>query len=186
MSSVHSYLYLPSFIFFFTTRTFQQPHLLHIKERERERLMLVHRPTAGGNRGCQKDKAGGDRRSPCSTTTFAAPLPVEIEVTERTKPVEIGVHHVALPCPPPHCCSSSSPPSSWVRLAYSFFSFSFSCFSPPHTCPMSYLYSPLLLFSFSPSFKNIPMNPTLSLSLSLSLSLLDSRTFTSSLYDKKR
>ena len=37
MSSVHSYLYLPSFIFFFTSRTFQQPHLLHIRERERER-----------------------------------------------------------------------------------------------------------------------------------------------------
>ena len=79
----------PSFIFFFTSRTFQQPHLLHIKERERERLMLVHRPTAGGNRGCQKDKAGGDRRSPCSTTTSTAPPPLILLPT--TKLVQIGL-----------------------------------------------------------------------------------------------
>ena len=31
-----------------------------------------------------------------------------------------------------------------------FFLFSFSCFSPPRKCPVSYLYPPLLLFSFSP------------------------------------
>ena len=73
------------------------------------------------------------------------------------------------------------------------FHFFFSCFSPSHTCPVSYLYPPppLLLFSFSPLFKNIPASShslfSLSSSLSLSLSLsLDSRTFTSSLCDKKR
>ena len=36
------------------------------------------------------------------------------------------------------------------------FHFFFSCFSPPHTCPLSLF--PLLLFSFSPSFKNIPVS----------------------------
>ena len=81
----------PSFIFFFTSRTFQQPHLLHIRERERD----------------------------CYSS--AAPPPVEIEVAERTKQVEISVHHAALPRPPPHCCLSSSPPPGWVRSACSFF-----------------------------------------------------------------
>ena len=55
-------------------------------------------------------------------------------------------------------------------------------------CPIS-IPPPLLLFSFSPLFKNIPASShslfSLSSSLSLSLSL-DSRTFTSSLCDKKR
>ena len=63
----------PSFIFFFTLRTFQQPHLLHIRERERE--LLVCRPTVDGDRGCRKDKAGGDWHSPYNTTTSAAHPP---------------------------------------------------------------------------------------------------------------
>ena len=62
----------PSFIFLFTSRTFQQL-ICFTSERERERELLVRRPTAGGNRDRRKDK-----------------------------PVEIGVHHVALPRPPPH------------------------------------------------------------------------------------
>ena len=88
----------PSFIFFFTSRTFQQPHhLLHIREkRERER----------------------EEKYCCS---FTDSTPVEIEVTKRTKRVKIGVLHVALPRTPPHCCSSSSTPLSWVRSACSFF-----------------------------------------------------------------
>ena len=51
----------------------------------------------------------------------------------------------------------------------SFFSFSFSCFSPPHT--LSYLYPHLLLFSFSPSFKNIPAAALILFFFSLQLSL---------------
>ena len=43
--------------------------------------------------------------------------PAEIEFAERTKLVEISVHHAALPCPPPHRCLSSSLPPDWVRLA---------------------------------------------------------------------
>ena len=41
---------------------------------------------------------------------------------------------------------------------YPYISFFFSYFSPPHT--LSYLYPPppLILFSFSPSFKNIPVS----------------------------
>ena len=101
MSSVLS-LSPPSFIFFFTSRTFQQPHhLLHIREkRERER----------------------EEKDCCS---FTDSPPVEIEVTKRTKRVKIGVLHVALPRTPPHCRSSSSTPLSWVRSACSFFFFPF-------------------------------------------------------------
>ena len=58
-----------------------------------------------------KSKAGGDR---CTDQR-----PVEIEVTERTKPVEISVYHEALPHPPPHRRSSSFPPPDWVRSACS-------------------------------------------------------------------
>ena len=54
----------PSFIFLFTSRTFQQL-ICFTSERERER-------EAGGDRGRQKDKAGGDRRSPWGTTMSAA------------------------------------------------------------------------------------------------------------------
>ena len=56
------------------------------KERERERgerLLLVHRLTASGDRGHQKDKAGKDRRSPCSTTTYTAPLPLVLLHTTK-------------------------------------------------------------------------------------------------------
>ena len=91
----------PSFIFFFTSRTFQQTHLLHIKE-ERER----------------------EERDYCS---FAAPPLVEIEVAERTKLVEISVHHATLPCSLPHCRSSSSPSPGWVRSTCSLFFFLFAC-----------------------------------------------------------
>ena len=70
----------------------------------------------------------------------------------------------------------------FILFFLSFISFSsirliffYSCFSPPHTCPVSYLLSPtLLLFSFSPSFKNIlaSSHSLSSSSLSLSLSYL--------------
>ena len=53
----------PSFIFFFTSRTFQQL-ICFTLERERERGLLVRRPTVGGDRGHRKEKIGGDRRSP--------------------------------------------------------------------------------------------------------------------------
>ena len=88
-SAQESNLIPPSFIFFFTSRTFQQPHqLLHIAEkREREREREV------------KD-----------WYSSATPPLMEIEVAERTKPVEISVHHAALPRPPPHLRLSSSPP----------------------------------------------------------------------------
>ena len=74
-----------SFIFFFTSRTFQQL-ICFTSKRERER---------------EREREG------CS---FAAPPSREIEVAERTKPVEINVHHAALPRLLPYRCSSSSPP----------------------------------------------------------------------------
>ena len=37
----------------------------------------------------------------------------------------------------------------FIHTRFIYF-FSFSCFSPPRKCPVSYLYPPLLLFSFSP------------------------------------
>ena len=53
-----------SFIFLFHLKNIPSTHLLHMRERERERErergLLVRRPTAGGDRGRQKDKAGGD------------------------------------------------------------------------------------------------------------------------------
>ena len=72
-----------SFIFFFTSRTFQQLICFTSKrERERERGLLVRCPTVKGDRGCRKDKAGGDQRSPCSTTTSVAlPLLVLLPTT---------------------------------------------------------------------------------------------------------
>ena len=52
------------------------------RERERERGLLVRCPTVKGDRGCRKDKAGGDQRSPCSTTTSVAlPLLVLLPTT---------------------------------------------------------------------------------------------------------
>ena len=45
-------------------------HLLHIRERERER-------------GCRKDKAGGNWRSPCSSIMSAAPPPLVVLPTTR-------------------------------------------------------------------------------------------------------
>ena len=94
MCPLSSDLYPPSFIFFFSSRTFQQPHLLHIRERER----------AGSDR--QKDK--GD-----------APAPI----VHAALPNLIGVHHVALPHLLPHRHSSSSPPLDWVRSACSSYLF---------------------------------------------------------------
>ena len=55
--------------------------------------------------------------------------PAEIEVTERTKRVEIGVHHAALPRLSPQNHSSSSPPTNQVRWACSSFSLFFFFFS---------------------------------------------------------
>ena len=53
------------------------------------------RGQAGGDRGCRKDKS-----------------------------VEIGIHHAALPHPPPHChLSSSPPPGSDQRSFFFFFSY---------------------------------------------------------------
>ena len=54
--------------------------------------------------------------------------PAEIEVTERTKRVEIGVHHAALPRLSPQNHSSSSPPTNQVRWACSSFSLFFFFF----------------------------------------------------------
>ncbi|KAF3948548.1 hypothetical protein CMV_025472 [Castanea mollissima] len=39
------------------------------------------------------------------------------ERRKTARPVEIGVHHAALPRLPPHRRSSSSPPPGWVRSA---------------------------------------------------------------------
>ena len=73
----------PSFIFFFTSRTFQQ-HICYTSEkRERERGPLVRCPIAGGDRGRRKDKVVGDRRSPCGTTMSAAPSPLVLLPTTR-------------------------------------------------------------------------------------------------------
>ena len=47
-------------------------------------------------------------------------------------PMQIGVHHAALPRLPPHHRLSSSPPPGWVRSACSFFFFLFSFFF--HIC----------------------------------------------------
>ena len=93
----HTNVQTPFFYFLFHLKNIPVTHLLHIREREREGY------------------------------SSAAPPLVEIEVAERTKPVEIGVHHVTLPHLPPHCCSSSSLPPSWVRSTFFFF-FIFACF----------------------------------------------------------
>ena len=84
----------PFFYFLFHRKNIPTTHLLHIREREREGY------------------------------SSTAPPPVEIEVAERTKPVEIGIHHAALPRLLPHH-RSSSPPPSWVRSAFFFFLFFF-------------------------------------------------------------
>ena len=55
----------------------------HQRERERERVLLVRRPTASGDRGHRKDKAGGDRRSPYNVTTNAALPPLVLLPTTR-------------------------------------------------------------------------------------------------------
>ena len=84
VSSVHSYLYLPFLYFLFHLKNipataFTSHHREREREREsereRERVLLVCRPTAGGDRGRQKDKAGGDWHSPYNTTTSAAHPP---------------------------------------------------------------------------------------------------------------
>ena len=76
-------------------------------------------------------------------------------------------------------------------LIHTFHFFFFYFFSPPDTCPLSL--SPLLLFCFSSSFKNIPacshslfFSPALSFFLFFFSFLLDSRTFTSSLYKERK
>ena len=70
-------------------------------------------------------------------------------------------------------CSISQLGFFILYIIFPFFIFFFLFFSLPQTCPMSYLYPPppTLLFSFSPSFKNIPTNPALILSFFLQLSL---------------
>ena len=98
VSSVHSYLYPPFFYFLSHLKNIPaNTFTSHQRERERERDCCL----------------------------FAAPPLVEIEVAERTKLVEISVHHATLPCSLPHCRSSSSPSPSWVRLTCSFFFFFF-------------------------------------------------------------
>ena len=87
--------------------------------------------------------------------------------------------------------------SFFILFFLSFISFSsirliffYSCFSPPHTCPVSYLLSPtLLLFSFSPSFKNIlaSSHSLSSSSLSLSLSyLISEHSLALSMIEKRK
>ena len=103
------------FISFFSFSCFSPPHkcpvstpisippffyfLFHLKniptttftsyQRERERLLLVRCPTAGGDRGRRKDKAGGDQRSSCSTTTSAAPLLLVLLPTTRVGQISL-------------------------------------------------------------------------------------------------
>ena len=101
MCPLSSDLYPPSFIFFFSSRTFQQPHLLHIRE-ERKREG-EERKKAGSD--CQKDKAGGDRRSPCSTTTFAAPPSLVLLPTIRLGQIDLFFlffFHICLFCEKQH------------------------------------------------------------------------------------
>ena len=89
-TSVQSYLYLPFFYFLFHLKNIlvpATPHFVHI--RERERVLLVCRPTTGGVWGHRKDKAGGDRHSPCSTTTSVAPPSLVLLPT--TKLGQIGL-----------------------------------------------------------------------------------------------
>ena len=72
-------------------------------------------------------------------------------------------------------------------LSIHFIFYLFFFFSPPHTYPVSLF--PFLLFSFSLSFKNILVSfhsLFFSLAFSFFVFLLDSRTLTSSLCDKKR
>ena len=93
-----------------------QPHIyftvitshIHIREKRRKR----------------KENLKRRWRSRCTDRR-----PAKIEVAERIKPVEIGVHHAALSRLSPHRRSSSSPPLDWIRLACSsFFSFFFFFF----------------------------------------------------------
>ena len=76
-----SNLYPPFFYFLFHLKNIPATspftsHQRRERERERgERLLLVRRPITDGDRGRRKDKAGGDRRSPCSTTTSSARPP---------------------------------------------------------------------------------------------------------------
>ena len=80
-------------------------YLVHIREKRRER----------------KENLKRRWRSRCTDQR-----PAKIEVAERTKPVEISIHHAALSRLSPHRHSSSSPPLDWDRLACSsFFSFLF-------------------------------------------------------------
>ena len=65
----------------------------------------------------ERERENERERDCCSS---AAPPPVEIEFTERTKPMEISIHHAALARLPPHRRLSSSPPLGWVRSACSF------------------------------------------------------------------
>ena len=96
VSSVHSYLYPPFFYFLFHLKNIPATTFT-LHQRERERVC-------------------------CSS---AAPSPMEIKVAKRTKSVEISIHHAALPHLPTHRRSSSSPLPGYVKLACSFFFFSF-------------------------------------------------------------
>ena len=85
-SPPHKYL-APLLLFSFSPQEHSGiSHSLHIRERERE---LVRCPTADGDRGHRKDKTSGDRRSPCSTTTFAAPPPLVLLPTTRLGQIDL-------------------------------------------------------------------------------------------------
>ena len=86
---LHTSVQPPLFYFLFHLKNIPATsHLLHIREeRERERGerlgQIIHHPTASGDRGRRKDKAGGDQRSPCSTTTSTAPSSLILLPTTR-------------------------------------------------------------------------------------------------------
>ena len=93
------------FLFFSSTQVSNPPSFIHLKNIPASHI-------------CFTSEREGESSS-------AAPPPVEIEVAKRTKSVEFGVHHVALPRPAPHRHSSSSPPPGWVRSACYLFIFSY-------------------------------------------------------------
>ena len=80
------------------TFTSQLSHHIFTSEKREERErgeseasveIEVHRSKANGDWGHWKDKASGDRRSPCNTTSFAAPKPFIL--LPPNKPGQMGL-----------------------------------------------------------------------------------------------